>query len=424
MKPSTTSSKTPYYGWWIVAAAIVCHFAAVSLGQSIVSIFLKPVTSELGWQVWQFTLGPSLGLGVSALSGIVAGQIVDRRGPRILILVGVVVTVASFYGLGLQSSIWLYWLLNIIVGLLGWSLFGPLIVNSTLSKWFIKKRGWALAIGSIGVSLAGLITPLVMTSVVDTVGWRNGYYILAIFTFIVVTPMAFVMRRTPEDYGLMPDGEAPSISDTSQQLSVVETHSLTKREAVRTSSFWLLVVGFGFNMAALSSVLFHAIPFATDANFTRGIAALALTINGLGNLLSKAVWGYSLQRFDAKNLVITAFSVSSLGVALMLLAATTGQVVLLFIGFFLYGFGFGGTIPLGEFLWVSYFGRANIGAIRGIAQPLTFLGPTFGPVLIGVWYDYAASYQLAFVTIILVYWMGALLVWFSQKPTVRPVVVN
>ena len=176
------------------------------------------------------------------------------------------------------------------------------------------------------------------------------------------------------------------------------------------------MVGFGLNLAALSSVLFHAIPFATDADFTRSVAAVALTVNGLGNLLSKAVWGYSLQRIDPKRLVVTAFSVSSLGVSLMVLATTVGQEAILFLGFFLYGFGFGGTIPLGEFLWASYFGRAYIGAIRGISQPLTIIGPTLGPVLVGLWYDYAQSYQLAFLIVIVVYLLGAVLVWISRKP--------
>ncbi len=408
-----------YYGHWIVVGAIICQFTAVSLGQTIVSIFLNPMVEELGWQVWQYTLGPSLALGVSALSGIVAGRLVDQRGPRLLIIVGTLVTTITFYSLGRQSNFALYLTLHLMAGLVGWSLFGPLIINATLTKWFIRQRGWALAIGSIGISLTGLITPIVMTTVVDSLGWRNGYTILAIFALVVITPIAFVMRRRPEDYGLFPDGDTAPPQQETQQSDLAESHSLTTREAVRTSAFWLLLIGYGLNLAALSSVLVHAIPFATDGGFSRSIAAIALTVNGLGNLTSKGVWGYTLQRFNAKFLVVVAFSTSALGVGLMLLATGLNLQTILFIGFFLYGFGFGGTIPLGEFIWVNYFGRANIGAIRGISQPLTFLGPTFGPVLVGYWYDIANSYQFAFLTLIGVYLLGALIVWLSRKPVIN-----
>ena len=413
----TFTIKKPYYGWWIVAGSIICQFASVSAGQVVVGIFMRPVVEALGWQVWQFTLGPSLAVGIGAFSGIFAGQIVDKRGARSLVLVGVLVSAICFYSLGRQSNLWVFLILYTFSGLIGWNLFGPLVVNAILNKWFIRKRGWALAIGSVGVSLAGLITPISMTAIVDSVGWRDGYSALSIFVLCVVIPIAFVMRRTPEDYGWSPDGDVGRIIAREYTGSEAgETKSFTREKAIRTKGFWLLVIGFGFNQAALSSVLVHAISFATEADFSRSIAAIALTVNGLGNLLSKAVWGYTLQRVDARRLVVVAFSLAALGVSLMLAAAAVGEKSMLFLGFFLYGFGFGGTIPLSEFLWANYFGRAHIGAIRGISQPITILGPTLSPVLIGLWYDYAKTYQPAFLAIIGVYLSGALLIWISRKP--------
>lgn len=409
--------KTPYYGWWIVAAAIVCQFAFMSFSQAVVGIFMKPALNELGWPVWQFTLGPSLAVGVGALSGVFAGPIVDKSGPRRLILLGAFVSAICFYALGRQSNLLVFLALYMLAGLIGWNLFGPLVVNSTLNKWFIRKRGWALAIGSIGISLAGMLTPITMTAIVDSVGWRDAYTVLAFFTLLLVIPMAFVMRRSPEDHGLFPDGDVGAAIARENTEAMPETPSLTRGQAIRTKGFWLLVFGFGFKQAALSSVFIHAIPFATDVGFSRSIAAIALTITGLGNLLSKAVWGYTLQRIDARKLAVSAFLLSSLGVAFMLVAAPIGQESILFVGFFLYGLGFGGTIPLSEFLWAKYFGRAHIGAIRGISQPITLIAPTVGPVLIGLWYDYSNSYYPGFLTIVAVYLIGALLIWLSRAPS-------
>jgi len=114
-------------------------------------MLLGPVVDEMGWQVWQFTLGASMGTAVGALSGMIAGPILDRKGPRPLLLLGAVVSSLCLWGLALQSSLWVFWSLCVLNGLLGWSFFGPVVVSSTLSKWFVRKRGWALAIGSSGM---------------------------------------------------------------------------------------------------------------------------------------------------------------------------------------------------------------------------------------------------------------------------------
>ena len=169
-------------------------------------------------------------------------------------------------------------------------------------------------------------------------------------------------------------------------------------------------------LAALTSVLVHAIPFATDAGFSRQIAATAVAINGLGNLASKVVWAYGLRKFQPRKLIVVAYSVSSFGVALMLMSTSNVQAQILFFGFFLYGFGFGGTIPLGEFLWAKYFGRGHIGAIRGVGHSMTVVGVACGPVLVGYWFDVSHNYQPAFLVIIATYLSGSLLVWISREP--------
>ncbi len=395
----------------------MAQFASMSVSATVVGVFLGPVTQDLGWQVWQFTLGTSLAAAAGAVSGIVAGGIVDRRGPRLLMAIGVVVTAVCFTGLSLQSDLWMFLTLYLIAGFVGYTLFGPLIVNATLSKWFIVRRGWALALGSVGVSLAGITAPVAVTFIVDTWDWRTGYAALAIFVVIVVTPVALIMRRTPEDHGLLPDGRPqPTGSGPGEGTPPPEPRSFTRAEAVRTRAFWLLIGGFGLNLVALTAVLVHAIPFVTEAGFSRTIGAIALSVNGVGNLSSKPVWGYALQRLETRRLVVAAFSTSAVGVSLIVLAGATGQQAVLFPGFFLYGFGFGGTIPISEFLWARYFGRRHIGAIRGIGNPISILGSSAGPVLVALWFDLTHSYELAFIAIIGAYLSGAAVISISRQP--------
>ena len=305
-----------FYGWYMVGGAVVCLFAWMGVSQAAAGVFLKPVVEDLGWQVWQFTLGASLASAAGGLSGIFAGSVVDRRGPRLLILVGALVAAVCLWGLSRQSHLWMFLALYAVGGLLGWNLFSSTVVNPTITKWFVRKRGWALALGSIGVSLASLIAPVTMTFIVDIWDWRVGYAAMGAFILVAVLPVAFIMRRTPEDYGLLPDGDSEEPTYIPGQAArSQETVSFTRWEAVRTGAFWLLLLGFAFNMAALISVLVHAIPFLTDAGFPRITAASALAVNGLGNLASKAAWGYGLQRVHPRLLVLTAFMISTTGVA-------------------------------------------------------------------------------------------------------------
>ena len=427
--------RKPFYGWWIVAAAIVSQFTWMAAGPTVVGVFLNPVVEETGWLVWQFTLGTSLAGVMGAVSGVFVGQMVDRRGPRLPMLVGVAVSLACFIGLAKQSSLWMFLALHAALGLLGYNLFGSLVASSAVSKWFVARRGWALAVGSVGVSLAGIIAPVAMTWAVDAWGWRAGYAALGAFVALAVTPAAFAMRRAPEDYGLSPDGARTASASTSSPSASAdsaptraEAPSLDRRRAVRTRAFWLLTFGYMLNYAALTAVLIHAIPFATESGFARAVAASALAVNGFGNLASKVVWGYGLQRFETRLLAFAAFSASSAGVALMVIAARMGtdatalggaipiSQLILFCGFFIWGFGFGGTIPISEFIWARYFGRRHIGAIRGLSNPISIVGTGVGPILMGAWRDAAGEYGAAFLAAICFYMAGAALIGMSREP--------
>ena len=206
---------------------------------------------------------------------------------------------------------------------------GPLVVNVTLSKWFVVRRGWAITIGSMGVSLASLIMPVLMTRVVDAEGWRTGYLVMGIMVWVLVIPVALLMRRMPEDYGLLPDGKREDDEVTEREVAQREAtrrdfaNSYTRHEALRTRALWMLVVGFGLNMGAVSALLVHVIPFATDGGFTRAEAASGFAAVGLANFSSKFVWGFGLQRFPVRHVAASAFLASASGVGILIVAVDT-----------------------------------------------------------------------------------------------------
>ena len=312
-----------FYGWWIVAAAVLLQFTFFSVSLATVSVFLRPVVDELGWQVWQFTLGSSLAIMAGALSSVVLGGVVDRHGPRLPVLGGALVAALCLYGTGtavesvavldaspVRGADWLD-----AVRPAGRQHDGKQVVcaPSRLGARHRVERNLIGGVDSPGDDDAGG----------RFVGVAHGYYLLALFVLALRGSGRFLVRRKPEDSGLRPDGARARRGGGGGLSAGSDRPSYTSGQAVRTAGFWLLVLGYSMNQAALSSVLAHAIPFATDASFSRTIASLALAVNGLGNLVSKAVWGYCLQRFPPRRLAVTAFSLGGAGVGLMLLAAAS-----------------------------------------------------------------------------------------------------
>ena len=425
---SPRTRRQPFYGWWIVVAAVVAQFASMGASGQIGGVFLRPMTDELGWSSAQYTLGGSAAFVFGGVAGFVIGPLLDRYGPRPLMFVGLVSYSAALFGMSKQDELWQFILLSMLAGGAGVSLVGPLVVNVTLSKWFVARRGWAIALGSIGISLSGLITPVSMTLVVDSIGWRDAYVVLSIAVVALLLPVALVMRRTPEDYGMLPDGVRPEEQSESERASTTgaatadAANSYTRAEAVRTSGLWSLTVGFGLNLTAMSAILVHGISFMTDAGFTRTEAAAGFAVNGFANLCSKFFWGWALGHIPARVLSTGAFGLSATGVALMLVAASATSLPVMFAGFFCWGFGFGGTIPLGEYLWADYYGRRHIGAVRSVGIPFTIIFGSAGPILVGLYFDAFGGYEGAFLMLVLLYVLGGTTIFTSKAPPTREAV--
>ena len=415
---STSPRRRPFYGWWIVVGAVIAQFASMGASGQIGGVFLRPMTDELWWTTTEYALGGSAAFVFGGVAGFVIGPIVDRRGPRPLMLLGTFCYAAALLGMSRQQELWQFILLSMLAGGAGVSLVGPLVVNVTISKWFVVRRGWAIALGSIGISLSGLITPVVMTQVVDSIGWRDAYVVLSLTILALLLPVALVMRRSPEDYGMLPDGQRhEDVTSASAILATQDAaNSYTRSEAIRTSGLWALTVGFGLNLAAMSAILVHGIAFMTDSGFTRTEASIGFAVNGFANLCSKFFWGWSLARFDPRYLSAGAFASSATGVGLMLVAASTASLPIMFLGFFAWGFGFGGTIPLGEFLWAKYYGRRYLGAVRSVGVPFTILFASVGPILVGLTFDAVGAYDGAFFVLVLIYVAGGLTILTSKEP--------
>lgn len=161
--------------------------------------------------------------------------------------------------------------MQILSGGLSYSLLGPLVVNTTLSKWFVQKRGLAIAFGSWGVSLAATLIPHLLSPIIEADGWRLSYQLMAIFVWFILMPTCLIMRRQPEDFGMLPDGINKDQLNQKPSLTLIEldrTNSFTRSEAISTQALWLLILATGCSGARVLGCCHHDIITAWDAVFT------------------------------------------------------------------------------------------------------------------------------------------------------------
>lgn len=411
-----------FYGWWIVFGAFIAQFVAIGMQAPVSGAFLVPMSADLGWTRAEFAVATSVGTAVSALIGFFIGVYVDRYGPRPLMLVGNTIVGGTLIAISRVNNLWEFVVLRGIVFTVGFVLIGNLVVNVALSKWFVRRRGWVISIASLGVSLGSVVVTPVMVRVVDQFGWRDGWIVLGIGAWVLVYPIALLMRRQPEDFGLLPDGAVEGDQSQTAALEAARAdfeNSFTRGEAIRTAAMWLLVLSFGLAQVGLIALLFHDIPFLTDAGFSRTQASLLFSGQGMAALLSKFAWGWLMQRFPARALSAISFVMSGVGVAILVPAARAHSLEVTAIASLIWGWGIGGTIPLQEYIWAAFFGRRHLGAVRSAAMPAALVFGAGGPVLTGLYFDIVGSYNGALLTFAVLWFVAAGLIMIARPP-LRP----
>ena len=195
-------------------------------------------------------LASSLGFGVGAIAGIFIGPLIDRYGARPIMLIGTTISGLALVAVSQVEELWQFILVRGALTQVGLFMIGPFVVNTTLSKWFVINRGRVIALASLGTSIGGIVPPLVLTPIVDRAGWEAGWIVMGIATLVLMYPSSLVMRRQPEDYGLLPNGKTGDEEQTARELAQLEevrrdfADSYTRGEALRTRAMWLLVFGF------------------------------------------------------------------------------------------------------------------------------------------------------------------------------------
>ncbi len=389
-----------FYGWIILG---ICFLAEFSLGMGSVTIglFFKPISDTFGWSLTELTGAVTaqglLALAISPLVGI----LLDRFGPRPVMLFGALTAGFGFILLMQIEHIWQFWVLYAVVGAMGLGELGGITAPVAVAKWFIRMRGRAMAVTTSGVTIGGAVFSPLVGFLIASVGWRNTWGIMGIGLLIVMVPIVgLFMRRQPEDLGLLPDGDSRVVENGSQEAikntnSFSEVPSWTLKSAFRNRTFWILILV--LNLAHFTGPVstLHVVPFFTlqkglSAQFAGQILALRLMASTLGRIM----WGFLVDRISTQLCLILLLAARSMGIIFLVIAPYPFNAVLFLVST---GF-FGGPLSfLQPMILSNYYGRRYIGSIQGAVRPFLAVSQLAGPLFIAVLFDSTGSFDFAFV---------------------------
>ena len=391
------------------------------------SLLFPPILDEFGWERGVTAGAFSFGFLVSAVLSPSLGRLMDRRGPRVVIELGVGLMAAGLLLAPLVRQPWhLYATLGVLVG------GGSVCLGYTghalfLPNWFVRRRGLAISVAYSGVGVGSIILLPWLQDLIGRAGWRASCWALGILILALLAPLNLLLRRRPEDLGLEPDGDdtPPGSPAANRTANVVDLAwaavDWTLGRAMRTTRFWWIMVGYFCGLFAWYAVQVHQTKYLVEIGFSPTDAAWALGVVSLAGIPGQIALGHLSDRIGRE----WVWTVGSLGfalcyVALLLLrhAPTPTLLYLMVVSQGMLGYGL--TSVVGAIPAEIFQGR-HYGTIFGTLMLASIVGGAAGPWVTGALYDATGSYTLAFSLAIGSSVLSAVAIWLAAPRAVRAV---
>jgi len=408
-------SRKLFYGWRVAGASFLNLFAIVGVMYYSFPVFYKPLIDDFHWSRAQVTAGFAVSIiFIGPLFGISAGFLIDRFGPKRILLFGLLSAGAAFLGYGFMSALWMFYLLYFLQTA-GYVTAGPIPNQVLISRWFDRWRGRAMGLAYIGAGVGGAIAPVLAQFLVARVGWRGAMHVISAGILLVLVPVSLrIIKNRPADLGLRPDG-APQEGGPSEAAQG-EGRLLGLREVLRARNFWLIALGSFLSVGAIGGVIQHFVLFLRDRSFAPGKAAGVMSFLLVSSILGRLVMGWLADRIPNKYVMFIAFSAVAAAVPVLFVP---GLDRLVYVFAFVFGFGMGADYMLIPLVTAECFGVRSLGKIMGLVITTDSLGQALAPVLVGRLYDLHRNYDLAFILVAAAAAVGALAVLFIRPDRVR-----
>ncbi|HPL64477.1 MAG TPA: MFS transporter [Syntrophales bacterium] len=410
--------KSIFWGWYVVAGSFV--LLGLNYGaRYCFGVFVVPLSETFGWSRSIISLGASLNMLTYALCAVFIGKLIDRMAPKWIVTAGAALAGASMAVTSFISSpLELYFVYGILAGM-GSACLGVVVGNSSVGKWFSKKRGLAIGISTMGISSGTILLTPVAGYIVNNWSWQTGFIALGIITGsmgILVGQFLFGKTR-PEEYGLLPDGAEPdSVQSGGNGPNVsLQAPAVSLRPFLKDSRFWTLGIGYGLAVMTLMSVFIHIVPYAEDMGIERLAAASSVSAIAMAGFAGQFFFGWFSDRIrEVKYSAVLGIFFMAAGIAVLLLAGS-GKGLLAFT--LIFGFGYGSLAPMMPIMAADRFGRDVLGSVYGLLTVLIGAGGSIGPFLAGLLFDLLGNYRGVWLIDLAILVLVAFML-FTLKPAV------
>lgn len=384
------SSSPVFYGWWVTVAFSVMVFVSAGVRHAV-GPFLKPMVEDLGVDRGSFSLVIALGLFLYGAFMPWVGGLTDRFGARRVTSAGSVLLAAALALTAYCQTLWQLALVYALLASLGLACTGPVVANAVVTRWFVRRRGTAVSVlGSAAMTGMSLLVPVVAWLIV-AFDWRTAYLVLAGVALVGMLPLClFVVRDSPEDLGMRPDGDAAMAGAPAPPIT--RTAAST---ALRTVAFWQLGGSFftcGFSMALVSA---HGVPMLTDHGYSPIFASWVIGVLGASSIVFTMTLGALSDRFGARPVLAAIYAGRALIFAGLFLirdnpAAMIGVAI---VG----GITLAGSMSMTSVLTADIYGRYSVGSILGVIFLVHQTGAALGSWLAGALFEATGGYGAMFV---------------------------
>ncbi len=401
-----------FYGWYVVGAIALVLTTTSGLGFYNLSVLLDAFVRERGFPVALASGATACYFIGSALGGVIAGWLIERIDPRIVVIVSAVLSALLIAGLGVIYAPFQLYLFYIVYGLCYGC--GGIIPNiTTVARWFEARRSLAISIASTGLSLGGIVITPVSAFLIEHHGIASAAPWLAVTLIIgVVPPTALVVRPAPQPMGLMPDGFTSAPANGAPVAAAPRT---TFAQARRSRFFAGVAASYFFVMGAQVGAIAHIYRLAKSGD-SADIAAFALALLAGASVCGRLAGGWILLKFPARAFTFVLFAQQAAALAVLAMAGDRGTLLL---GVVIFGLAMGNILMMQPLLLAEAFGTQSFGRIYAASNLISVPGVAGGPALLGIAFTATGGYVVPYLAAAAASLLGVAILFAAGPPIVR-----
>lgn len=402
-----------FKGWWVLLELILIQILTASFTLQAFSAYVTVMQAEFGWSRTAFAAAFTIQQAGSGLIGPFQGWLILRVGARVIIRIGIIAFALGLALLSTVQSLSGFYAVYLLIAF-GASFAGFLSLNAVAVQWFERYRSTAFSFMQMGVSLGGLLVPLVAWSL-ETNGWRTTALATSLVVLAAGVPLTLLIGNRPEDYGLAPDGRSGPAQAPHRPAARRE---FTAKEALKTRAFWLISFGHASALMVVFAVMSHVAVHLTDGlKFSLPLAAQLVALMTSMSVLGQLLGGLLGDRLNKRLVATGAMFGHAVGLLLLANARSVAWVIAFAV---IHGLAWGLRGPIMQAIRADYFGRRAFAQILGISNIIVTSGTIVGPLLAGMLADASGDYRLAFMLLAAVAALGSSFFILATPPARQP----